>query len=162
MTHWSRSVGSEPRKQRTDVAALNGAGLLAGNRLDVFAVEQRFELEAAELLDQIGGRLLTPCSAPAAELGRGEQLDHLPQPRLLGLEQALAPRARSPTPATEKKIVQRNQDDPEPWPRRLLRLLLSSRALPADPFARIVASVITRPFRRKKFANSPPPGDRVA
>src|SRR5207247_2812338 len=51
-------------EQGPDVAADPGAGLVARDGLGVLALEQALELEPAELLDEIGGRLVSPGSAP--------------------------------------------------------------------------------------------------
>ncbi len=69
-----------------DVAADPRSGLLARDRLSELPGEETLELEPAELFGQIGRRLLAPCPAPAPELRRGEHLDHLPEPGLLGPE----------------------------------------------------------------------------
>src|SRR5262245_24127928 len=66
-----------------DIAS-RGAGLLAGYLLNVFSAEEWFQLQSAELLDQVIRGLLAPCSASAFVIRRSEDLDHSAEATLVG------------------------------------------------------------------------------
>ncbi len=137
-------------QQGTDVSPLDGPGLLAGDRLDISAVKQRGELETAKLLDQVGNGLLAPCSAPAAEFGRCEQL----RPRLR--RRACSGRGGFDAwPATGDRCVRANTNSANPNARLRsvvrytdVRRIVAGVATVALP--RIRASVITRPSTSRK------------
>ena len=120
-------------QQGTDVAALDGAGLLARDRLDVSAVKQRLELEAAKLLDQVGNRLLSRCSASAAEFGRGQHFHHVPQARLLG-SRRLVRLAGGGRPMRPAKMQTRSQTRPRPASRDAVDMSESLRSSPPSLF----------------------------
>ena len=84
MTHSSLRTGSAPRKTAPTFRPWIRPGLVGRDLLDELALEERLELEAAELVDQVGGRLAGSLAPPAAELGRRQLRDDCLQPLLLG------------------------------------------------------------------------------
>ncbi len=156
---WDRSRGASRRRcGRSSVP-----GSLPGIGLGEFAVEERLELERAEPIDQVGRRLLAPCSAPAAELRRGQRRHDL---RAAGLPPAAAGRrpGRRPASAIRGRPRPRSPAMARDYPRGQGRR--STRPAPAGRFAypsEPSRPVMTRPPGRAEIGKSAArPPTRVA
>src|SRR5271157_4229015 len=75
--------GVGPAQDGPDISPLDPPGLGGRDLLDELSLEERFELEAAELVNQEGGGLAGPLAPPAFHLGRRQLRDGCLQSLLL-------------------------------------------------------------------------------